>query len=204
MDKRNTFRQRAFNSLIKQPTFRTLPTSLKYSDENPLDRNLPHHKFILRKKKIWISSLQEQVTSQTPDNFSVEINDANLINIRYLKPIQVHVNYTVPATAVRNAFVLFPDLEHAEQTSNGHPYHGYFPVIQGTVAATVLFNYMFSTDYITDFKKHDVFKNKIRVQVFKENSSTGAIELFTELNQFAVEIELDFIDPVKSTELSID
>jgi len=165
----------------------------KFSDENPLTREVEGHKVNFRKYKIWVSSLKEQAASQLPENFSVELVANNIRNIRYIKPVQLQCVYTVAATVVRNAFVQFPDMDASNYTSDGISYHGYFPVIQGTLGNTVEFNYIFSTDYLTEIENLDTLRNKLRVKVLKESPVDGTISDFVELDSFAVEIEFGIV-----------
>ena len=167
--------------------------NVKYSDENPFDREVEDYKVICRKTKLFVSDLQKTNTlTDVPESFQVEIQD-KYRHLRAIRPLQVSIDYTPTATPIRNAFVYFPDFDKAERTSNGQAYHGYFPVIQGAVGIPVLFNFVFQENYMTEFKNLDILDNKFRVRVFKEDA-TGGIVAFTEMNAFAVEIELLYVD----------
>lgn len=183
-----------------------------WSDQNPWYQDARHlhpqyfndkSENILRKKKLWVSSLRKQETAQTPDNFSVDLTVNDISNIRYIKPIQVNIKYIRPAAEIINAFVLLSDFKRTESTSDGTEYSFYFPVIDGAVGTTVKFNYIFSTDYIIDFPQLDKLNNRLRVKIFNENATTGAFEQFTSLVSCAVEFEVNFIEHSKGLEKEV-
>ena len=164
--------------------------NFKFSDEQPLERNVKNYHNITRRRKLWVSSLKEQSSGQVPENFSVELVEGSFKNIRALRIVQVQVVYTATATAITNAFLHLPDLGKAEVTSDGKEYHAYFPNIVGSAATVVRYNFVFPDPYIVDFKKLDIIKNRLRVEVFKEDSTNGDLVAFTELDSFAVELEI--------------
>lgn len=171
---------------------RLLNAMQKWSDENPLERDMVSYKTIIRKKKIWMSNLNRQIATDIPASFSVELQD-NTKNIRHVKVVQVTIKYTPVSTPVLNGFVYFPDLGKAETTVNNNSYHAYFPIVQGPIGTPVLFNYNFNDTYITENINLDKVKNRLRVRIMKESSS-GEITEFVELNQVAVELELNYVD----------
>lgn len=179
-----------FSNVRQHPTWLNDP--IKYSDENPFDRNVDEYKVITRTSKIFITDRKKTVSTDNPEKFTVELID-NIRHIRSIRPLQVSIDYTPTATSIRNGFILFPDFNKTEKTSDGQEYHCYFPVIQGTVGTPVLFNYVFQDDYRTEFKRLEFLKNKLRVEVFKEGTS-GDLELFEELNGFSVELEIKYVD----------
>lgn len=182
----------------QHPRDLSIPT--KMSDELPYERDVEKYKNVIRRKRYVISSLHK--TQGNHYDFSINTQE-NLKDIRYIRLIKGTVNYTVPATAILNSYVYFPDFTNAEFVSNNKEYHGFIPVIQGAVGLNVLFSYVFSEDYLTEFKNLDTLKNKLRVQVYKENSTTGDLEFFTELNSFSIEIEYGFIDQAYKSEQQI-
>lgn len=185
------FVDKVYSNIPQHPTYLNDP--VKYSDEQPFDRNVDQYKVMIRKTKLFVSDLQKtDSTNDVPESFQVVIQD-KFRHIRAIRPLQVSVDYTPTATAIRNAFVFFPDFNKAERTSNGQAYHGFFPVIQGTPGTPVLFNFVFQEHYITEFKRLDELTNKLRVRVFKEDA-TGGIVPFEELNAFSVELELFYVD----------
>lgn len=182
-----------FPTAFNTPFNRQVNSEMKFSDENPFVREVNDYKSIIRKKKLWVSDKQKKSSTELPEDFSVVLQ-SEFKHIRYIKPIQVQAVYVTTATPIYNAFVHFPDLDHAETTSNGCKYHGYFPVVQGSgVGVTVPFNFIFSADYITENIQLDRVKDKFRVEVFKEDSS-GNIVPFEELTSFVIELEFDFVD----------
>ena len=181
-----------YTSAFQQPNRLVPKQGFKFSDEDPRYRTVPEHHTSLRKRKLFVSDKNKKTSTELPETYSVELN-FDTKNIRYIRPVQVQVTYTATATAIVNAFLHFPDFDNAELTSSGKEYHAYFPVIQGSAGVSVLFNHVFATNYITEFKKLNNVRNKLRVQVFKEISD-GTIVPFTELTAFAVELELDYVD----------
>lgn len=179
-----------FSNVQEHPTYLNDP--VKYSDENPFDRNVDQYKVIIRKKKIFITDLKKTVSTDNPEDFTVNLVD-EIRHVRHIRPLQVSIDYTPTATPIRNGFVYFPDMNKSEKTADGQVYYGYYPVIQGTPGTPVLFNYVFQEDYITEFKRLAFFKNKIRIQAFKEGT-TGDLEPFTELNAFSIEFEVHYVD----------
>lgn len=164
---------------------------MKFNDEDPRYRNTNEYRSALRKKRLYISDKDKEYGEV--ENFSVIINQ-NIKNIRYIKPVKVNISYTVPDPAIiYNCFVYFPDFNNSELLSNGKPYHCYIPVTQGTVGNDVIFNYSFEQDYISDFNNLNNIPEKLRVKVYKENSS-GTISLFDDLNFFSIELELNYFD----------
>lgn len=181
---------RVHSNIRQHPTFLNDP--VKYSDENPFDRNVDEYKVITRTTKIFITDLKKTISTDNPEKFTIELLD-DIRHIRSIRPLQVSIDYTPTATPIRNGFVLFPDFNKTEKTSDGQEYHCYFPVIQGTPGTPVLFNYVFQEDYRTEFKRLEHLKKKLRVRVFKENT-TGDLELFEELNAFSIELEIRYVD----------
>lgn len=168
-------------------------TGIMMSDEDPRSRIVPEHNTIIRKTRIFISDKAKNTATQVPEQFSVNVNFP-IKNIRYIKPIQIQVTYTVTATTVINGLVYFPDFDNSEITSNGRKFHAYFPITQANIGVQVLFNFNFNNDYITEFKNLNSIKNKLSVEVYTENS-LGTYDLFTQLDAFAVELEINYIDP---------
>lgn len=166
----------------------------KFSDEYPLDKQVSHYPNILiRKKRFWFSDRLKSGSSDTVEDFTL-IFDNPLKDIRFVKIVTVACDYTPVATTIRNAFVYFPNLNNTELTSNSQRYHAYFPVVQGTVGTPVIFNYNFKDSYLTEFKLLDKLNNKFRIQVFRENDTTGDLVAFTELDRFSVELEFNYVD----------
>lgn len=150
-------------------------------------------KHMYRKKKLFVSSLREKFTSDTPDSFTAEIpyKFKNVVGVRL---IQVGVDYTPTATAIRNGFVYIPEFDHSEITTANDRYHGYFPVVQGSIGTPVLFNFNFNDTYLSDFPKPETIQDRIRVKVYREDAATGAFVAFSELDEFFVEMEIHYID----------
>lgn len=174
---------------LQHPTTTHDPT--KYSDETPTDRSIDGYKVILRRRKLYISDLKKGA-NDTAYNFSVDINDKQK-HIRAIKFIHLILNYTATATPITSAFILLPDFKESETTTDGHDYHMYIPVDAGANGADVVFSYD-PDHYITDFNLTQSLENKIRVELFKENSTNGDIEPFTELNSISFEIEIIYVD----------
>ena len=174
----------------QHPRDLSIPT--KMSDESPYERNVENHKNITRRKKYAVSSLHK--VQGTNSDFSINTQES-LKDVRYIRLVKGTINYTATATPILNGYVYFPDFTNAEFVSNNKEYHGFFPVIQGSNGSDVLFSFIFSEDYITEFKKLDTVKNRMRIQIYKENSTNGNLEFFTELNSFTIEVEFGYIDP---------
>ena len=161
----------------------------KYSDEYPNDfRKTPGYGNIVRRKKLWVSSFKRNNASDPVENFAVNLEEGTFKNIRAVRIINIQCVYLTDAVPIVNGFVQLPDLQDNEVTSDGFSYHCYFPIVTGAAGTTVRFNYV-PNDYLTTFKKLDIIKNKLRVKVFAENSTTGDIELFEDLISFALELE---------------
>lgn len=185
------FVERVHSNIPQHPT--RLNDPIKYSDENPFDRNVDNFKVITRTTKIFVTDRKKTISDDNPEKFTVELID-NVRHVRSIRPLQVSIDYTPTATAIRNAFVLFPDFNKTEKTSDGQEYHCYFPVIQGTAGTPVLFNFVFQEGYRTEFKRLERLQNQLRIEVYKENATTGNLELFTELNAFSIEFEVTYVD----------
>lgn len=178
-----------FSNIRQHPTLLNDP--VKYSDENPFDRNVDDYRILTRTTKLFISDLKKNRTSDTPDHFSIELID-NIRHIRSIRPIKAVIDYTPTATAIKNGFVFFPDFNKTEKTSDGQEYHAYFPVTQGTAGTPVIFDFVFQEGYFTEFKRLQALQNKIRIVVLKEDTS-GNLEAFTEVNSFSIELDVSYI-----------
>lgn len=167
------------------------PYPFVFSDEHPNDRRPPgtEYSHIIRRNKLWVSSLKKAVSTDNPENFYVTLESGTFKNVRGIRIVSLQCTYLTDADPIYNGFVYFPDFGESEVTSDGFRYHCYFPVITDTAGTTVKFNYV-PTDYITTFKQLDGVKNKLRVKIYVENSTDGTIELFTDLVSFAIELEL--------------
>lgn len=168
-------------------------SKLHIDDQVSYRHDYKGEKHMLRKKKLFISSLREKFASDTPASFTAEVpfKFKNVVGVRF---IQVGVDYTPTATAIRNAFVYIPEFDHSEITTVNDRYHAYFPVVQGSVGTPVLFNYNFNDTYISDFPKPETIQDKLRINVYRENATTGAFTAFSELSQFFLELEFHYID----------
>ena len=178
---------------VPQPMRPGVP--LQFNDQNLFDQNYKSpEKRILRKQKLWISDNQKKQSGDNPEDFYVDLL-VNWKNVRYIKLLQVAVDYVVDATTTRDGFVYFPDFKHSETTggSNTEKYHGCFPIVQDTIGSTVRFNFNFNDSYISDFLDFDKLQNKFRVKVYYENT-TGNFAPFTQLTHFGVELEINYID----------
>jgi hypothetical protein len=172
---------------------------VKINDDSPYDRKVKNYHGIIRRKRFCISNLHRIISTDTPAKFSVTIQEG-IDKIRYIRLIKLTVNYTQPALSILNGFVNFPDFHTSETISDNNKYHGFFPVIQGVIGNPVLFSYEFSEDYITEFIQLDNLQTKLRIEVYKENSSNGKIEPFTDLTSFSIEFEIGYIDPAYKLE----
>lgn len=191
-----------FNQSVVNKPYITHNLPLQFSDENPYRSNTKDlNTRIVRKKKIWISDTHKSNSSDVPEAFYTELL-TNFKNIRYIKLLQVAVDYTVAATLTRDGFVYLPDFNQYEITagSKQNKYHGYFPITQDSVGTTVRFNYTFNDHYITDFKNLDKLNNKIRVEVYYEDTTTGDFTAFTQLDHFGLELEINYIDFVNEND----
>lgn len=193
----NCYNSQTFSdSNLKSPMYLTHNLPLQFSDENPFRDNIKDKEHrIIRKKKIWISNTHKKESTSLPEEFSVSVQ-GNYKNIRFIKLVQIAIDYTVDATLSRDGFVYFPDFPSSEETTGPffQKYHGYFPITQDTIGTTVRFNYTFNDSYISDFTKVFNIGNQLRVQVFYENTSTGKFTAFTQLNHIGIELEIDYID----------
>jgi hypothetical protein len=181
---------RVHSNIREHPTLLNDP--IKYSDENPYDRNVDEYKVMTRTTKLFVTDKKKTLSTDPPEKFSTLLLD-EIRHIRSIRPLQVSVDYTPTATAIRNGFIRFPDFNKTEKTSDGQEYHCFFPVIQGTPGTPVLFNFVFQEGYRTEFKRLEFLKNKLRIEVLKENT-TGDLVLFEELNSIAVEFEITYVD----------
>jgi len=188
----NNLQFQDYTGPMQVPMTRQHNLPLKFSDQDPRNSEIENYKTIVRKKRLFISSTNKKYSADLPETFSV-VNQSEIKDIRYIKPIQAQISYTATATAIFNGFIYFPDLDASEFNTNGNRYHAYFPVIQGSNGSVVVFSVSFNSDYITEFKKLNKLPNNLRVEVLKENSD-GTITPFVELNSFAVELEINYID----------
>ena len=195
LDKIGTFTN--YDNAYKDQTPIVINAPFKFSDDHPYNDNLKtHNKQIIRQQKLLISDRKKTITTDPPEKFSVNVNKT-FKNIRSVRLIQVGVTWTPPASDVpRDAYVYFPDFDHSEQTADGKNYHGYFPLVQGDAGTPVLFNFNFNNNYESDFKQLNVLPSKLRVEVFKEDPATNEWILFEELDNFIVEIQVNYVDPV--------
>ena len=166
---------------------------LKYSDENPLARPFNNVTAQLIADRIWISDLQKNESGDPPEDFAVELN-YGFRNVSEIYPLIVDIRWTPTATYTRNVLLRFPDFDHFQSTSNGFRYHNYIPLVQGTPGTPLTFSYRLDDDYSTDFRKFNKIGNKLRVQVFKEDSTSGEFEPFEELDAIAIELRIKCID----------
>jgi len=170
------------------PPLYNVPT---YSDDYDARYN---PKRIKHTKKLFFSSLNKNNTSQTTSNFSVDAFTGNTKDIVMIKSIRVTVDYTVPANAIKNGFVEFVDLDSQDYIlGKSTKYHTSFPVTSGGVGSSVSFNYSFPVGYTAEMKTPGSIKNELRVKVYKETSS-GEIELFTDISRFSMEMEIIYED----------
>lgn len=188
----NKLQFKDYTGPIQTPITRPHNLPLKFSDQDPRNSEVDNHHTIFRKSKIFISSNNKKQSAEVPETFSVD-NQKIIKDIRFIKPIKAQVSYTATATAIINAFIYFPDFDNSEYNTNGNRYHAYFPVIQGSSGSTVIFSHSFSHDYITEFKNLNKLPSTLKVQVLKE-TSTGSVVPFEELNSFAIELEINYID----------
>ena len=148
----------------------------------------------IRKQKLYVSSLREKATSDLPEAFTVTIPTkyTNVVGIRF---IQIGVNYTPTATLIQNAFIHIPEFDHSELTSANDRYHAFFPVTQGSAGTPLYFHFNFNDHYLLDFPSPQTIQNKLRVNVYREDTTSGDFVAFAELNRFSVEMEIHYIDP---------
>ena len=167
---------------------------LKYSDENPLARPFVNANTQLIAERVWVSDLQKNTSTDPPENFTAELNIGGYRNISEIYPLVIDIRWTPTATYTRNVFVRFPDFDHFQTTTNGFQYHNYVPLVQGSAGTPLTFTYRLDDDYSTDFRKFNRLNNKLRVQLFKEDSTTGLISPFVELDAVAIELRIKCID----------
>lgn len=149
---------------------------------------------IRHKKKVYFSSFNKNNSNQTTSEFSVNAFVSNTKGIVSINPIKVNVVYTAPATSIYNGFVEFVDFNsHDYILGNTGKYHASFPVTTGAEGNTVSFSYTFTSDYISQLKTPGNLQNELRVKVYKE-TSTGTIELFTDIDSFSMEVEFEYED----------
>lgn len=183
-----------YESLFEDPVIPRGPgmDHLKFSDENPLTRPFGNVKNLLYGDRLWISDLQKNVSTDPAEDFAVDLN-SGYSNIVEIYPLVVDIRWTPTATYTRNVLLYFPDFDHHQTTSNGFRYHNYIPLEQGTAGTPLTFSFRLDDDYSTDFRKMNKINNHLRVQLFKENSTTGAFVPFEELNAVAIELRIKTI-----------
>jgi hypothetical protein len=183
------------NEVFKDAYPKTIVAPFKFSDSSPFESNIKtFHNEIVRQRKLLISDLKKKFSTDSPENFTVDI-PTNFRNIRSVRLLQVGITWTPPASNVpRDAYVYFPDFDHCETTADGRKYHGYFPLVQGDAGTPVLFNFNFNNNYESDFTQLNELFTKLKVEVYKEDPATTEWILFSELNRFIVEIQINYID----------
>jgi hypothetical protein len=127
---------------------------------------------------------------------------SNIRNVRKIRLCSLVLSYVVPATIPLVGYVYLRDFPLAGKSSYnetadvGQRYTAMFPILSGTVAATVPFAYAWPyCCYEMDLYKSDHTITQINVDVLKEDPVTipGDIIPFTELTQFILELEF-FVD----------
>ena len=144
-----------------------------------------------RSKRIFFSSLNENKSTDNVYSFSIDIPSSECKNVVQINPIRMVASYTVPAAVIYNGFIDFVDIDSeciASRDSTKH--HATFPVTQGAEAATVVFSHSFSDLYSCTLKTPVKIQKELKVRVLKESSASGALENFTDLGYFSLEVEL--------------
>ena len=148
----------------------------------------------VKSRRLFVSDKRKLGTNETPFGFTVGLQYPihNVVNLRI---IQVDVRWKPNSSEfIRNAFLWLPDFDQAELTSDGTEYHAYFPLQQQSGnSELVCFSHQFGDNYITDFNNHDNLLDRLQIHVLKENED-GKITPLTELLNFSVELEINYID----------
>ena len=155
-----------------------------------------------------LRSFRKTMTSNgkvgSADSFTVDLA-SNIRNVRKIRLCSLVVSYVVPATLPLVGYVYLRDFPLAgkesyfETADSGQKYTGYFPILSGTVGATVDFAYAWPyCCYEMPLYKSDHTITSINVDVLKEDPVVipGDIVAFTDITQFMIEIEFfveDFI-----------
>lgn len=148
----------------------------------------------VKSRRLFISDKRRLGNNETPCGFTVGLQYPihNVVNLRI---IQVDVRWKPnPSEFIRNAFLWLPDFDQSELTSDGTEYHAYFPLQQNSDnSELVCFSHQFGDNYISDFNNHDNLLDRLQIHVLKENED-GKITPLTELLNFSVELEINYLD----------
>jgi hypothetical protein len=154
-----------------------------------------------------LRSIRKTMTSNgkvgDPESFVVNLT-TNIRNVRKIRLVSLVASYVVPAELPLVGYVYLRDFplegkqSFYETADSGQKYTGVFPILSGTIGATVDFAYAFPyCCYEMPVCRSDHTIEFINVDVLHENPITnpGTIVPFDSLLQFMIEIEF-FIEDV--------
>jgi hypothetical protein len=127
---------------------------------------------------------------------------SNIRNVRKIRLCSLVLSYVVPATLPLVGYVYLRDFPLAgkasyyETADSGQFYTAMFPILSGTIGATVDMAYAFPyCCYEMNMYKSDHTITSINVDILKEDPvvNPGTIIAFSELTQFVLEVEF-FVD----------
>jgi len=148
----------------------------------------------IRERKIrkFISSLNK---TGTASNFTFSVAEP-LKRITKVKFVSVTISYVVPAAPPLNGFVYldkFPLFENPSyyETGVGTKYSAHYPILSGTVGATVNFAYIFPRDYEMYLSQISDTLNNFTIKFLKEDPTTipGDIVDFSDITYATLELE---------------
>lgn len=145
-----------------------------------------------RKLRKFISSLGKPGSASA---FTFDVSEP-LKRIFKIKFVSVTITYVVPAAPPTNAFIYldaFPLFENPSyyETDLGTKYSAHFPLITGTVGATINMNYAFPRDYEMYLTSPSDTVNTFDIKLYKEDPVVvpGDIVDFSDVSYSTLEVE---------------
>ena len=145
-----------------------------------------------RKLRKFISSLSK---AGSASDFTFDVSEP-LKRIYKIKFVSVTITYVVPAAPPTNAFIYldaFPLFENPSyyETDLGTKYSAHFPLITGSVGATINMNYAFPRDYEMYLRDPSDTVNTFNIKLYKEDPTVipGDIVDFTDVTYSTFEVE---------------
>ena len=184
------------------PSFKkeAIPTEAEVRGENDPQKSVNPDTPMYINPTIKLRSFRKTMTSNgkigSADSFVVDLA-SNIRNVRKIRLCSLIISYVVPATLPLVGYVHLRDFplagkESFFETTEGVKYTAMFPVLSGTVGATVPFAYAWPyCCYEMPLYKSDHTITSINVDVLKEDpvAIPGKIIAFSEVTQFILEIE---------------
>ena len=174
------------------------------SEDDPqksVNPDTPMYSFPTLKLRSFRKTMTSNGKAGSADSFVVNLA-SNIRNVKKIRLCSLVLSYVVPATLPLVGYVYLRDFPLAgkesyyETADSGQKYTAMFPILSGTVGATIDMAYAFPyCCYEMDMYKSDHTITSINVDILKEDPvvTPGDIIPFSDLTQFVLELEF-FVD----------